>query len=165
MPTTMACDFFTVPTVTFRKLFVFVVMHHESRRILHVNVTAHPTAEWTAQQLVEALGDKASPEATHLIRSRDRNYGRVFRRKAAALDLQDVVTRICCACCGSTWTTTTPGDATSRSMGTRRCHHDDNASVEGSCSRARFWAACTTSIRAPPEGLPCQGSPVDDSMR
>jgi hypothetical protein len=48
MDTTIACDFFTVPTVTFRNLFAFVVLHHGFRRILHVNVTAHPTAEWTA---------------------------------------------------------------------------------------------------------------------
>jgi putative transposase len=50
MDSTIACDFFTVPTVTFRNLFVFVVLHHGSRQILHVNVTAHPTAEWTAQR-------------------------------------------------------------------------------------------------------------------
>jgi hypothetical protein len=45
MAGTIACDFFTVPTMTFRNLFVFVVLHHGSRRILHVNVTEHPTAE------------------------------------------------------------------------------------------------------------------------
>jgi hypothetical protein len=92
MPTTIACDFFTVPTVTFKNLFVFVVLHHESRRILHVNVTAHPTAEWTAQQLVEALGDEDAPGVTHLIRDRDGIYGDVFRRKVISLGLQDVVT-------------------------------------------------------------------------
>jgi hypothetical protein len=47
-------DFFTVPNATFRVLFVFVVLSHERRRIVHVNVTAHPTAAWTAQQLREA---------------------------------------------------------------------------------------------------------------
>jgi putative transposase len=44
-------DFFTVPTATFRVLFVFVVLSHDRRRVVHVNVTAHPTAAWTAQQL------------------------------------------------------------------------------------------------------------------
>jgi putative transposase len=47
-------DFFTVPTATLRVLFVFVVLSHDRRRIVHVNVTAHPTAAWTAQQLREA---------------------------------------------------------------------------------------------------------------
>jgi hypothetical protein len=49
-----AIDFFTVPTATFRVLFVFVVLSHERRRVLHFNVTEHPTAAWTAQQLREA---------------------------------------------------------------------------------------------------------------
>jgi hypothetical protein len=47
-------DFFTVPTATFRVLFVFVVLSYDRRRIVHVNVTARPTAAWTAQQLREA---------------------------------------------------------------------------------------------------------------
>jgi hypothetical protein len=47
--TTAACDFFVVPTATFRLLFCFVILSHDRRRILHFNVTAHPTAEWTAQ--------------------------------------------------------------------------------------------------------------------
>src|SRR4029077_16749582 len=48
-------DFFTVPTVTFKVLFVFVVLAHARRRVVHVNVTDAPTAEWSAQQLVEAF--------------------------------------------------------------------------------------------------------------
>jgi transposase InsO family protein len=51
----VACDFFVVITATFRTLYVFVVMELGSRRILHHNVTAHPTAEWTLQQFREAL--------------------------------------------------------------------------------------------------------------
>jgi transposase InsO family protein len=51
----VACDFFTSVTATFRTLFVFVMMEVESRKIIHFNVTAHPTAEWTAQQFREAL--------------------------------------------------------------------------------------------------------------
>jgi hypothetical protein len=47
-------DFFTVPTATFRVLFAFVVLSHDRRRLVHLNVTAHPTAAWTAQQLREA---------------------------------------------------------------------------------------------------------------
>ena len=51
----VACDFCVAITATFRLLYVFVVIEHASRRILHVNVTAHPTAEWTLQQLREAI--------------------------------------------------------------------------------------------------------------
>jgi putative transposase len=51
----VACDFFAVVTVTFRTLYVFVIMEVETRRILHHNVTAHPTADWTLQQFREAL--------------------------------------------------------------------------------------------------------------
>jgi putative transposase len=51
----VACDFFTVPTVTFQVLFVFILRAHERRRIVHFNVTKHPTAQWTAQQIVEAF--------------------------------------------------------------------------------------------------------------
>ncbi len=51
----LSVDFFVVPTVMFRVLFVFVVLVHERRRILHFNITEHPTAQWTAQQLVETF--------------------------------------------------------------------------------------------------------------
>jgi putative transposase len=51
----VACDFYVVVTATFRLLYVFVVMEHSTRRILHANVTAHPTAPWTMQQLREAI--------------------------------------------------------------------------------------------------------------
>ena len=59
----VAVDFFVVPTVTFRLLFVFVVLGHERRRVIHFNfnVTAHPTAEWTAQQITEAFPWDTSP--------------------------------------------------------------------------------------------------------
>jgi putative transposase len=46
----IACDFFTVPTATFRVLFVFIMLAHERRRIVHVNITEHPTAQWTASR-------------------------------------------------------------------------------------------------------------------
>jgi transposase InsO family protein len=50
-----AFDFFTVPTITFRVLYCFVVIEHDRRRILHFNATAHPTSDWVVQQLREAL--------------------------------------------------------------------------------------------------------------
>ena len=51
----VSVDFFTVPTIRFQVLYVFLVLAHDRRRILHFGVTAHPTAEWTAQQLREAF--------------------------------------------------------------------------------------------------------------
>jgi len=73
VPQLASIDFFLVPTATFRVLFVFVVLLHDRRRIVHVNVTAHPTAAWTAQQFREAW-----PWDTALrfvIRDRDAIYG------------------------------------------------------------------------------------------
>ena len=65
---TIALDFFTVPTATFRILFVLVILSHDRRRIVHVNVTEHPTAAWTAQQLLEACGLDEEPR--YLLRER-----------------------------------------------------------------------------------------------
>jgi transposase InsO family protein len=65
----VACDFFVAVTATFRLLYVFVVIHHSSRRLLHFNVTAHPTAAWTLQQLREAFG--FAGDYRYLLRDRD----------------------------------------------------------------------------------------------
>ena len=73
MPDMVAVDFLVVPTIRFRMLFVFVVLSHARRRIVHFNVTAHPTAEWTAQQIIEAFPWDSAPR--YLLRDRDRIYG------------------------------------------------------------------------------------------
>ena len=65
-------DFFTVPTATFRILFVLVILSHDRRRVVHVNVTAHPTAAWTRQQIREAFPDQTAP--AYLV-DRDSSYG------------------------------------------------------------------------------------------
>jgi hypothetical protein len=85
----VSIDFFTVPTATFRVLFVLIMLAHDRRRIVHFNVTDHPTAEWTAQQMVEAIGDGKSPR--YLIRDRDGVYGLAFRDRVKALDIEEVV--------------------------------------------------------------------------
>ncbi len=82
-------DFFTVPTATFRILFVLVVLRQARRRLVHFNVTEHPTAAWTARQLVEACGLEEAPG--HLIRDRDQVYGELFSRQARALNIREVV--------------------------------------------------------------------------
>lgn len=56
----LACDFFVAVTVTFRMLYVFVVIEHGTRRLAHVSVTAHPSADWTLQQLRDVVGDDDS---------------------------------------------------------------------------------------------------------
>ena len=86
MKITAACDFFTVPTATFRSLFVFVVLSHDRRLIRRLAVTAHPTAEWTARQLTEAFPDE---EPRYLIRDRDGVYGDAFTRQVAAMGIED----------------------------------------------------------------------------
>ena len=86
----MAIDFFTVPTVTFKVLFVFVVLAYRRREVLHFNVTEHPTAEWIARQLVEAVADRDAPR--YLIRDRDRVYGRAASENLASLNVQQVMT-------------------------------------------------------------------------
>ena len=86
----IALDFFTVPTATFRVLFVLVILSHDRRRILHFNVTEHPTAAWTARQLLEACGTDNAPR--FLVRDRDTIYGETFRRQVTALKIQEVPT-------------------------------------------------------------------------
>jgi hypothetical protein len=87
----IAIDFFTVPTITFSVLHVFVVLSLERRRILDVNVTSSPSAEWTAQQVVEALGLDTTTKL--LIRDRDAIYGDAFVRRVRNLGLKELRTR------------------------------------------------------------------------
>src|SRR6059036_1200586 len=82
-------DFFTVLTATFRVLFALVVLSHGRRRLVHFNVTEHPTADWTGRQLIEACGPEEAPR--HLIRDRDQVYGERFSRQARTLDIREVV--------------------------------------------------------------------------
>jgi transposase InsO family protein len=79
-----------VPTVTFDVLYVFVVLSLERRRILHVNVTAHPYAEWAARQIVEAFGEDGAFEL--LIRDRDGIFGAAFNRRVNNLGVRQLRT-------------------------------------------------------------------------
>jgi hypothetical protein len=89
--TTAACDFFVVPTATFQLLFCFVVLTHDRRRILHLNVTARPTAAWAAQQIREAFpGDGTEPR--YLLRDRDGAYGDECRRVVRAIGIREILT-------------------------------------------------------------------------
>jgi transposase InsO family protein len=86
----VALDFFVVPTVTFRVLFVLVILAHERRRIVHFNITEHPTAAWTAQQVVEAFPWDEAPR--YLLRDRDRIYGTHFRQRVRHMGIKEVLT-------------------------------------------------------------------------
>ena len=83
-------EFFTVPTATFRVLFVFVVLSHDRRRIVHLNVTARPTPAWTAQQLREAWPWDTAPR--FVIRDRDGIYGEELHNVTQAMDIDEVLT-------------------------------------------------------------------------
>ena len=85
-----AIDFFTVPTVTFNVLYGFVVLLHHRRRVVHFNVTAHPTALWTAQQIIEAFPEQTAPR--FLLRDRDQIYGEPFRSRVVGMGIEEVVT-------------------------------------------------------------------------
>ena len=86
----IATDFFTVPTATFRVLFVLVILSHDRREILHTNATESPTAEWTARQIVEAVG--LDDTEKYLVRDRDRKFNAYFSRKVASVGLTEVLT-------------------------------------------------------------------------
>jgi putative transposase len=85
----IALDFFMVPTATFRVLFVLIMVTHIRRQLVHFNVTEHPTAEWTARQLLEACALEETPR--YLIRDRDSVYGERFSRQATTLDIREVI--------------------------------------------------------------------------
>jgi len=90
MQTLVSADFFVVPTITFRVLFVFVILSHDRRRPIHFAVTAIPTAEWTARQLLEAVPWDSAPR--YLLRDRDGIYGEKFRAAATSLGIREVLT-------------------------------------------------------------------------
>jgi transposase InsO family protein len=85
----VSVDFFTVMTIRFQILYVFLVLAHDRRRIVHFAVTEHPTAEWTAQQLREAFPWDAAPR--YLLRDRDRIFGKDFVDQVKAMGIKQVL--------------------------------------------------------------------------
>jgi putative transposase len=86
----VSTDFFVVPTVTFRALFVFIVLAHERRRVIHLNVTAHPTSEWTARQIAEAFPWDRAPR--YLLHDRDSIYAGRFPDQVREMGIREVLT-------------------------------------------------------------------------
>jgi transposase InsO family protein len=89
---TAAIDFLTVPTVTFQTLYVFVVLSLDRRSIVHINVTTHPTAEWTALQLRQAFMFDTAPRL--LLRDHDKIYGDAVVAALDELGIKQVVTAV-----------------------------------------------------------------------
>jgi putative transposase len=86
----VSIDFLTVPTATFRVLLVFIVFSHDRRRVVHFNVTEHPTAQWAAQQIIDAFPFDIAPK--YLLRDRDGIYGLDFQRRVASMGIERVLT-------------------------------------------------------------------------
>lgn len=86
----VSADFLVVPTVSFRVLFVYVILGHDRRRPIHFAVTENPTAEWTAHQLLEAFPWDSAPR--YLLRDRDGSYGEKFHEAAGWLGIREVLT-------------------------------------------------------------------------
>ena len=85
----VSIDFFTVRTIRFQVLYVFLVLAHDRRRILHFHVTRHPTAEWTGQQLRNAFPFDQLP--AYLLRDRDAIYGQDFREQVRDMGIEEVL--------------------------------------------------------------------------
>jgi len=82
-----AMDFLIVPTVGYRLLFVLVILRHERRRLIAMSVTAHPTADWIARQITDALPWDEAPQ--YMIRDRDGCYGQAVTKRLAAMGIRD----------------------------------------------------------------------------
>jgi putative transposase len=85
----VALDFFVVPTLTHKVLFVLLILAHERRCVVHVHVTEPPTAQWTAQQVIDAFPWDEGPQ--YLLRYRDRLYSASFRQRVRHMGIEQVV--------------------------------------------------------------------------
>jgi putative transposase len=119
----VSIDFFTVPTITMKVLFGFIVLEHRRRQVLHFNVTEHPCAAWTSQQIVEAFADQNVPR--YLLRDRDGAYGNEVRLRIASLHIEEVLT------------------ATRRTASPLRTHGSATR-----CRRTHFWRTTGHSSRS-----------------
>ena len=88
MSVTAACDFFTVPTATFRVLYVFIILSHNRRKIVHFNITSNPYGQWAGQQIIEAFPWDEAPR--YLLRDNDGIYGDDFTTRVESMDIEEV---------------------------------------------------------------------------
>jgi hypothetical protein len=92
----VSVDFFTVPSLTFHLLYVFIVLSHQRRRVLHFNVVENPSAAWTAQQLREAFPFASPPK--YLLRDRDSIFGLEFWRRLVRTGLLTFLLTVSAQC-------------------------------------------------------------------
>ena len=85
----VSIDFFTVATIRLRVLYVFIVLAHDRRRVIHFNVTEYPTAVWAAQQIIEAFPEDRAPR--FMIRDRDGIYGEAFRTRVEGMRMEEIL--------------------------------------------------------------------------
>jgi transposase InsO family protein len=85
-----AIDMFVVVTAAYRLLYVSVILSHARRKILHLNVTHHPTAGWLSRQITEAFPWDSAPR--YLLRDRDTSYGGCFQERVRVMGITEVVT-------------------------------------------------------------------------
>jgi transposase InsO family protein len=85
----VSIDFFIVPTIRLKLLFVLVVLAHARRNVIHYNVTENPTAQWAAQQIIEAFPWDSAPK--YLLRDRDAIYGNAFRQRVQGMGIERVL--------------------------------------------------------------------------
>src|SRR5262249_46979484 len=83
-------DFFLVSTLTYRLLCAFVILRHDRRELVHINVTTHPTTVWTTQQIIEAFPDESTPR--FLLRDRDSIYSEDFSRRVKGMAIREILT-------------------------------------------------------------------------
>jgi putative transposase len=86
----VSTDFFVVPTIFFELLYVFVILSHDRRRVIHFGVTACPSSEWAALQLLQAFPWNSGPR--YLLRDRDGSYGERFQKAVNWLGIREVLT-------------------------------------------------------------------------
>jgi putative transposase len=86
----ISVDFFTIPTATFRVLFVFLVLLNDRREVIHFNITDSPSAFWTGQQIVQAFPWDTAPK--YMLRDRDGKYGEGFIRRVESMGIKQVLT-------------------------------------------------------------------------
>jgi putative transposase len=84
----ISIDFFTVATIQLRVLYVFIVLAHDRRRVIHFNITEHPTAVWAAQQIIEAFPEDSAPR--YMVRARDGIYGESFRARVEGMSIEEI---------------------------------------------------------------------------
>jgi len=135
-------DFFDIPTATFQVLRGFLVLDHKRRALLHLGVTAHPTAEWSANQLAQAFPEDSAPH--FLFRDRDSIFGARFTARAAAMGIHEVISDP-----RSPWQNPSPNASSARSAETSSTTSSSSTSTRVRAGPARTGVKCPSLFDMP----------------